>query len=101
MEYLSKKGLERLWQHIIAKLGEKVNKEEGKGLSSNDFTTEEKNKLASLSASLDSEAIAAQINSAMQEFTIVVSDDNNGNVFMNISHGSIVNDDTTYLAVNN
>ena len=50
MSYLDNKGVERLWAHITAKLGDKVNKEEGKGLSSNDFTTEEKTKLANLMA---------------------------------------------------
>ncbi len=48
MSYLDNKGVERLWAHITAKLGDKVNKEEGKGLSSNDFTTAEKTKLANL-----------------------------------------------------
>lgn len=50
MSYLDNKGVERLWTHITAKLGDKVNKEEGKGLSSNDFTAAEKTKLASLTA---------------------------------------------------
>ena len=50
MSYLDNKGVERLWAHITAKLGDKVNKEEGKGLSSNDFTTAEKTKLANLMA---------------------------------------------------
>ena len=50
MSYLDNKGVERLWAHITVKLGDKVNKEEGKGLSSNDFTTEEKTKLANLMA---------------------------------------------------
>ena len=50
MSYLDNKGVERLWAHITAKLGDKVTKEEGKGLSSNDFTTAEKTKLASLAA---------------------------------------------------
>ena len=45
---LNKTGLTRLWQHIIARLGTKVDKVEGKGLSTNDFTTEEKSKLASI-----------------------------------------------------
>ena len=40
---LDNKGVERLWTHITAKLGDKVNKEEGKGLSSNDFTAAGKN----------------------------------------------------------
>lgn len=50
MSYLDNKGVERLWAHITAKLGDKVTKEEGKGLSSNDFTTAEKTKLANLAA---------------------------------------------------
>ena len=45
---LNKESLERLWQHIIARLGQKVDKEEGKGLSSCDFTAEEKEKLKGL-----------------------------------------------------
>ena len=50
MSYLDNKGVERLWAHITTKLGDKVTKEEGKGLSSNDFTTAEKTKLANLTA---------------------------------------------------
>ena len=45
---LDKTGLTRLWQHIVARLDTKVDKIEGKGLSTNDFTTEEKNKLAAI-----------------------------------------------------
>ena len=45
---LNKTGLTRLWQHIVARLGTTVDKVEGKGLSTNDFTTEEKNKLAAI-----------------------------------------------------
>ena len=45
---LNKTGLTRLWQHIIARLGTKVDKVEGKGLSTNDFTTAEKEKLAGI-----------------------------------------------------
>lgn len=43
-------AFERMWQHITAALEEKVTKVEGKGLSTNDYTTEEKDKLASLTA---------------------------------------------------
>ena len=48
MAFLSLTGLERLWQHIILKLDEKVTKIEGKGLSTNDYTTAEKIKLAGI-----------------------------------------------------
>ena len=43
---LDKTGLTRFWQHIVSRLDPEVDKIEGKGLSTNDFTTEEKNKLA-------------------------------------------------------
>lgn len=48
MGFLDGSGVARLWQHIIAKLGNKVDKEIGKGLSTNDYTTTEKNKLAGI-----------------------------------------------------
>ena len=50
MAFLDSSGVTRLWQHIIAKLGNKVDKETGKGLSTNDYTTIEKDKLAGIAA---------------------------------------------------
>ena len=47
MGFLNKTGLTRLWNKIKATF---VAKETGKGLSSNDFTTTEKNKLAGIEA---------------------------------------------------
>lgn len=47
--WLDRAGTVHLWKTIEAILGTKVDKIEGFGLSSNDYTTEEKNKLASLS----------------------------------------------------
>lgn len=47
--WLDKAGAVHLWKTIEAMLGTKVDKIEGFGLSSNDYTTEEKKKLASLS----------------------------------------------------
>ena len=49
MAFLDKAGLERLWLHISSKMNKKVDKVEGKGLSTNDFTTAEKEKLSRLS----------------------------------------------------
>lgn len=46
--FLDKDGLLYLWSKVKALLGGKVDKVEGKGLSSNDFTTAEKTKLAGL-----------------------------------------------------
>ena len=48
MAFLDKTGLERLWEHIVSLVGTKVEKENGKSLSTNDFTTEEKEKLAGI-----------------------------------------------------
>ena len=45
MAFLDKNGLQRFWEIILSKF---VAKEEGKGLSSNDFTNEEKQKLANI-----------------------------------------------------
>lgn len=45
---LNQLSLERLWAQIIARLGKKVDKEYGKGLSSCDYTFEEKEKLATI-----------------------------------------------------
>ena len=50
MTWLDYDGLLYFWQKIKAKLNDKVDKVEGKGLSSNDFTTAEKNKLAGIAA---------------------------------------------------
>lgn len=47
-KYLDKDGLLYLWGKIKALAGGKVDKAEGKGLSSNDFTSAEKTKLAEL-----------------------------------------------------
>ena len=49
MAILDTNGVRRLWQHVVAKLNGKVDKVDGKGLSTNDFTDAEKEKLNSLS----------------------------------------------------
>ena len=49
MAWLDYDGLLYFWQKIKAKLDGKVDKVSGKGLSTNDYTTGEKNKLAGLS----------------------------------------------------
>lgn len=47
-KHLDYNGLLYFWQQIKAKLSGKVDKVEGKGLSTNDYTTDEKNKLAGI-----------------------------------------------------
>lgn len=48
MGYLDNNGLLYFWQKLKAKLANKVDKVDGKGLSTNDYTTAEKTKLAGL-----------------------------------------------------
>ena len=47
-KYLDKSGLSYLWQKILDRLGQKVDKDGNKGLSTNDFDDEAKQKLAGL-----------------------------------------------------
>lgn len=47
MAFLNEQGVQRLWTHILAKLGTKVDKVSGKGLSTNDYTNEDKDNLTS------------------------------------------------------
>lgn len=63
MAYLDESGLSRFWTHIMTKLGGKVDKEEGKGLSSNDFTTAEKDKLAGLNPDAGKVTVDSSLNS--------------------------------------
>ena len=51
MPFLDLEGLQILWSNILSKLSNKVDTVEGKQLSTNDYTNEEKSKLASLAQS--------------------------------------------------
>ncbi len=53
MAFLNEQGVERLWTHIIAKLGSKVDKVDGKVLSTNDYTDEDKDKLTEVAEAID------------------------------------------------
>ena len=53
MAFLNKDGVERLWLHTTSKLNEKVDKIKGKGLSTNDYTNEEKEQLVTLNNLVD------------------------------------------------
>jgi hypothetical protein len=75
MSFLNEQGLERLWQHITARLGSKVGKVDGKGLSTNDYTDEDKNKLtdaidgvSNLNILVGDIPVSEQITSAIEEF---------------------------------
>lgn len=49
-KFLDYIGLKRLCSHIVSELEEKVDKVDGKGLSTNDYTTKEKEKLESINS---------------------------------------------------
>ena len=68
MKSLGKSGLELLWSHIASKLSTKVDKVSGKGLSTNDYTDEDKNKVANMvGATVDSELSATSTNSVQNK----------------------------------
>ena len=76
MAFLNEQGLERLWTHLVAKLGNKVDKVSGKDLSTNDYTDEEKEKLTNMADSVDNlstlvgdTSVSEQISSAIDEAT--------------------------------
>ena len=65
----------------LGEIANKVDKESGKGLSTNDYTDEEKNKLASISGDIDNinalvgdTSVSEQISNAIEDIT-VISDD--------------------------
>lgn len=60
-KYLDENGLLYFWQKLKALFSGKVDKENGKGLSTNDYTTAEKNKLAGIAAG----ATAVTVDSAL------------------------------------
>lgn len=54
-------GLNHLWAHIANRLSTKVDKVEGKTLSSNDYTTDEKNKLAGVEAGANKTTVVSVV----------------------------------------
>lgn len=69
MAFLDKAGLEQLWLNIVSKLGGKVDKVEGKGLSTNDYTTKEKEQLVTLTGLVGDTAVSTQISNAVSSIT--------------------------------
>lgn len=67
-KFLDQNGLLYLWQKIKTMLDGKVDKADGKGLSTNDFTTTEKNKLAGIEAGAQKNTVTGVKGSAESEF---------------------------------
>ena len=63
MKFLDSNGLTKLWKLINTIVNKKVDKVSGKGLSTNDYTTIEKNKLAGISEGANKIIIDASLNS--------------------------------------
>lgn len=63
MAFLNNAGLERVWGKITAKLNTKVDKVDGKGLSTNDYTTAEKNKLAGIATGANKTTVDSALSS--------------------------------------
>lgn len=84
MPFLDLEGLQILWSNILSKLSNKVDHVEGKQLSTNDYTTTEKNKLASLenAEAITSERIT-EIIGIDPVMTLVVNE--NGDALINAS----------------
>ena len=63
MAFLNNTGLEHLWAKIVSKLGTKVDKVDGKGLSTNDYTTAEKDKLAGIATGANKTTVDSALSS--------------------------------------
>ena len=62
MAFLDETGLAHFWNQILARLNNFVPAESGKGLSSNDYTTEEKEKLAGIEEGANKTIIDSALN---------------------------------------
>ena len=70
MAFLDDNGLLYFWQRVKVLLSNKVDAESGKGLSTEDFTTEEKTKLSGVSVGADANVIEAiTVNGVAQAIT--------------------------------
>lgn len=67
MAFLDKNGLAHLWNHIVARLNTKVDAVDGKGLSTEDYTTEDKTTLSNLNALVGDTSVSTQIDNALED----------------------------------
>lgn len=65
MSFLDDNGLLYFWQKIKTKLADKVDKVDGKGLSTNDYTTVEKSKLAGIAANANNYSLPTASSSTL------------------------------------
>lgn len=72
--YLDANGLAYLWLKIKELVGGKVDKVDGKGLSSNDYTDTYKSKLDGITQSADSVSFTSSLNTGKKIGTITIND---------------------------
>lgn len=81
-DYLNFEGLTHFFNKLLGVLSAKVDKVEGKGLSSNDYTADDKNKLSGISAGAEVNQNAFNtINTVSQTVTASVSAKNKTDAF--------------------
>jgi hypothetical protein len=68
MAFLDNNGLAHLWNHIVARLNTKVDAVDGKGLSTEDYTTEDKTTLSNLNALVGDTSVSTQIEEAAEVY---------------------------------
>ena len=93
MAFLDETGLADFWNHILARLNNFVPAEAGKGLSSNDYTTTEKEKLASIANSANNYTLPVSTSSTLGGIKsgTGLTVDSSGNVSVNDdSHNHII-----------
>ena len=93
MAFLDETGLADFWNHILARLNNFVPAEAGKGLSSNDYTTAEKEKLAGIANSANNYTLPVATSSALGgvKSGTDITVDSSGNVSVNDdSHNHII-----------
>lgn len=89
MALLDNTGLERLWAHIMSVIGGKVDAEDGKGLSTNDYTTEDKNKLDTLTDLVGDTSVADQIADGIAGISHPVTSVNNKTGVVNLTYSDV------------
>lgn len=89
MAVLNEEGLARVWAHVLSLTNEKVNIEEGKGLSTNDFTNEYKEKLDNLDNSSDSNNDNLLNGSADGSFRTINSSSEDSSYIIGVSAAAI------------
>lgn len=82
-KFISQHNLQKFWVHINNILENKVDKVDGLGLSTNDFTTEEKNKLAAIengaTKTIVDDALNTSSTNPIQNATVASAIDNINN----------------------